>query len=205
MAEMAFIGGSLATLAGAGLSAGGTIMGGNDAASGAYANQRYAAQMAPVTLLRGQYEQQQLNNQANEVLAASTRDAAMSARQRDYVMGAGRASAAANGGNATDTSVVNQLASVQQQGDYDKLMNLYNGQSKAAGLEYAGQNAMTDAQNQVLTNNYDASSAAYRGRLGQRNSILSAGGTILGAAGSLGTQYAGLKNYPSASTSSYWS
>ena len=196
MAEMAFLGGTIATLAGAGLSAGGTIMGANDAAQGAYANQRYAVANAPATLNRGIYAQQQFQQQANEARAAATRDAALASKKTDYIVGAGKAAAAASGGNATDTSVVSQLASAQQQGDYEKLMSLYTGESKARGLEYEGQNALIDAHNAVRSGLYDADSAAWRSRLGQRNAALSAGGTILGAAGSLGTQYAAIKASP---------
>lgn len=181
-------------------------MGGNAAAQGAYANQRYVAQNTPVALNRGIYAKQQLDQQANETLAAATRDAALGARKRDYIVGAGRAAAAAGGGNATDTGVVSQLASAQQQGDYEKLMSLYTGQNKALGLRYEGENALTDAHNAARSGLYEADSAAYRARLGQRNSILSAGGTILGAAGSLGTQYASLnRRQPGSTTSNFWS
>lgn len=204
-----FTWGALATGAGAALSAGGTIMGANDAAQGAYANQRYVAQNIPAALNRGIYAHQQLQQQANETRAAATRDASMASRKTDYIIGAGRATAAASGGNATDTSVVSQLGSAQQQGDFEKLMSLYAGENKARGLEYEGQNALIDAHNAARGDLYSADSAAYRARLGQRNAVLGAGGTLLGAAGSLGTQYAGIRarSAPNSSgpTSSWWS
>lgn len=187
-----FTWGAIATGAGAALGATGTIMGANDAAQGAYANERYVAANTAGTLNRGIYAKQQLDQQASEARAAGTRDAAMAAKKTDYIVGAGRAAAAASGGNATDTSVVSQLGSAQQMGDYEKLIALYTGENKARGLEYAGENALIDAHNQARSDLYGASSAAYRGRLGQRNAALSATGTLLGAAGSLGMQY-GLK------------
>lgn len=189
-----FTWGAIATGAGAALGATGTIMGSNDAAQGAYANQRYVVENTPATLNRGVFAQKQLQQQASEARAVGTREAALAAKKTDYIVGAGRAAAAANGGNATDTGVVSQLASAQQQGNYEKLMSLYTGENKARGLEYEGYNALVDAHNKARGDLYDASSAAYRGRLGQRNAAMSAAGTVLGAAGSLGTQYAAYKN-----------
>lgn len=187
-----FTWGALATGAGAAISAAGTIMGADEAASGAYANQRYVLENTPATLNRGIFAQKQYQQQASEARAAATREAALASRKTDYIVGAGRASAAASGGDTTDASVVSQLASAQQQGDYEKLMSLYTGESRARGLEYAGQNALIDAQNKMASDVYDANSAVYRARRGQRNALLGAGGTILGAAGSLGTQYASI-------------
>ena len=181
------------TLAGAGLGAAGSIMGANDTAAGAYANQRFAVQNAANTLQRGEFAKQQLKNQANETRAVATRDAALAARKKDYIVGAGRAAAAASGGNASDAGVVTQLASAERQGDYEKLMSLYTGENKARGLEYAGENALIDAHNQARTDLYDSSSAVYRARQGQKRSYFDAAGTILGAAGSLGAQYAGMR------------
>ena len=189
-----FTWGAIATGAGAALGAGGTIIGANDAAKGAYANQRFVAQNSPATLNRGIYAQQQFQQQANETRAAATRDAADAAVAADYIIGSGNASAAAGGGNTTDAGVVSQLASAKQQGDYEKLMSLYTGESKARGLEYEGQNALIDAHNKARGDLYDSDSAIYRSNLGQRKSYLDAAGTILGAAGSLGTQYAQYNN-----------
>jgi hypothetical protein len=165
------------------LGATGTILGANDAARGAYANQRYVMQNAPATLNRGIFAKQQFDQQANEARAVATREAATAARQRDYVVGAGRAAAAAGGGNATDASVVGSLASVEQQGDYEKLMALYSGENKARGLEYAGQNALTDAQNEITSDRFNVDSAVSRARQGQRSALLSGIGSVAGAAG----------------------
>ena len=71
---------------------------------------------------------------ADEVLAASTRDAAQRRKEADLVLSRQQAVAAASGGMATDTTVLNLMADTAQEGQYQVATSLYEGKAQRAGL-----------------------------------------------------------------------
>lgn len=104
-------------VAGAGMSAAGTIIGANSEAKA----------------LRSQANQ--LEAQAGLTRATSQREAMNDRRNAELVGSRGLALAAASGGGADDPTVVNMLADIAGEGEYRALTALYNGDQEALGME----------------------------------------------------------------------
>lgn len=180
---------AVAGLAGAGLQAYGTIAGAS-AHSKAANNQTWNNIFATVR------ENEALQNRANEERAASQRQASEASWKKEQALSTLKANAAAQGGGATDDTVGMLGSEVADQGNYEKLMSLYTGESRARGYEDLQKNNLFKAVNQGAADMYSA-------QMAKHNAKLSAAGTLLGSASSLGTQYAGLYKYAPANTVSY--
>jgi hypothetical protein len=109
----------------------GTVVGGalqmegyNQAADGA----RLAGRRK---LVASQFEAEQLEQNAGQAIAASQREAIEQRRQADLAASRALALAAASGGGASDTSVVNIIANLKGEGSYRSAVALYRGEDQA--------------------------------------------------------------------------
>ncbi len=160
-----------AVAAGAGLpgvatSAFGTIMGANEEADALNAG-RFNQ------LLTGAYRSRALKQAADETRAAGQRNAFEYGRNKDLALSRGRAVAAASGGGAADTSVINTLAGVERQGEFQKALAMFGPETQARELETASQNALIGAINQDAATGYQASQIRRRGKFEAAGTILS--------------------------------
>tara|TARA_R110000868_G_scaffold122871_4_gene325748 strand:+ start:4759 stop:5307 length:549 start_codon:yes stop_codon:yes gene_type:complete len=152
---------TIMAVVGTAASVGGTIV-----QAGAYRKQGISDQAA------ANYEAAQLDLLANEEYAAAQRESLEVGRQTDILQGRGRAVAAASGAGASDVTVRNIQAEVQNQGDYRQNLAMYGGAQRRLGLR---------AQ---------AEATRMAGRASLQGSKLSAFGTILGGFGNSATNAA---------------
>lgn len=155
-------------------SAAGTIMGA-DAANAASSSSR------ALDLIAAMRRQEALKQAADESRAVASREAFAIDRQKKDVIGKAKTIGAATGGG-DDPSVINTIAGIDREGEYQKAMALYSGENRARGLEDEGRNAVIGA-----INNNKASE--YEGAVRRRNALFSAGGTILSGASSIYDRY----------------
>jgi hypothetical protein len=116
-------------VAGAAVSAGGTILGANSEKAQLYK------------------EAEQLDIQAGKERASSQRSAMEERRQAATVSSRALALAAASGGGASDPSIVNNIANIEGEGEYRALTSLYNGEETAQGQEAEADNRRTEGRN----------------------------------------------------------
>lgn len=155
-----------------GMSAAGTLMGGNAQADATGFGRFYE-------LIAAQNRQQELKNAADETRAAGQRQAFEYDRNKDLALSRARAVAAASGGGATDTSVVNTMAGIEAQGEYQKAMEMYGAETRARQLETASQNAMIEAFNNDQATQYQAKALRRKARSDAFGTILSGAGSAL--------------------------
>lgn len=137
------------TVVGAGLSAGGSIIGANSQANE----------------LRMQATQ--LDAQAKDDRASSQRRGSEERRQAKLAGSRALALAAASGGGADDPSVVNLIAGIEGEGEYRALSALYEGETEARSKE-----------EQAAANRRGAKSAKTAGALKAASSIIGAGSSL---------------------------
>ncbi len=107
----------IAGIAGAGVSAAGSIAQGNAADEAAQATAAAA------------------ERRAGEERAAATREAARRAQQESLLLSRQQAVAASSGAGATDGTVLNLMEGIAQEGQYQRDIAIYQGESKAVNLE----------------------------------------------------------------------
>ncbi|GLI92996.1 hypothetical protein [Methylocystis echinoides] len=175
-------------VAGSAVSAGSTLMGGN-AQADALSTQADVLDMTRFNrLLAGKYKAQELNQAADTTLAASQREAMDFSRNKDLLLSKARAAA---GSGASDTSVINTMAGIEQQGEFQKAIALFGGLDRSAGLKWEAENALAEAQNNDLATTYQANMMRYNAKLGRRTAAMNAAGTLLSGAGSAFGKYGG--------------
>ena len=166
--------GSMAASAiGGGISAGGSL------ASGSYAAKAGQAQMAGAN-----YEAAQLDQNASQAIASSQRQMLDTQQRTNLAVSSAPARAGASGVAADTGSPLANTGAIAQRGSYQALMDMFNGQSKATGLE-------NEAQGIRYTGQLDEIAGAEK----ERASYLAAGGDVAGAAGSMMSSY-GRYAYP---------
>jgi hypothetical protein len=148
------------------------------------------AQMLNMTrfnqLLTGQYKAQELRQAANEAQAASQREAMDFSRNKNLLLSKARAAA---GSGASDTSVINTMAGIEQQGEFQKAMSLYGGENKSRGLKWEAENALAEAANNDLATQYQIGMLGYKANAARKMAPLQAAGTLLSGAGSALNSY----------------
>ncbi len=168
-------------LIGSGVSAAGTIMGANQGAdalqAGKYAN-----------LLASQYKAQEYRQAADQALAASQQQGIGQSLDKTMALSKAQAINAASGGGATDTSYINTLAGIERQGEYNKAMSLFEGETQANQLNYQAQNALIEGQNELMATDYQAQQM-------KKQAKLAAAGTILSGASTAADKYAQYSKY----------
>jgi hypothetical protein len=181
MAALAAPIGIIAGLAGTGLQAAGTI-------AGASAQQKAAYNNMWTNINATQMENKVLQNRANEERAAAGREAQQTSLFTKNAQSSLQANAAASGGDTTDTTVGQLGGQIQQQGNYEKLMQLYTGESRARGYEDAAKANLFKAVNQGAADMYSANMAKH-------NAYGSAAGSVLGSISSLASNFGGMNKY----------
>lgn len=95
-----------------------------------------------------QYEAGALRTAGGQALASSQRVAYGERRQKDLALSRAQAVAAASGGGATDKGVLDIMAGIEAQGEYNAMSALYEGQAAKQAYEtqadltsYAGKQA----------------------------------------------------------------
>lgn len=122
---------TLATI-GSGLTAAGTVYGGVQAANAA------------------EFEAKQMKAKGDEEFAISQQKAAQAKREKDLALSRVRAVAGASGGRVDDPSITAIMEGIQEQGDYNSMVQLYQGKSNrnklygsAAARKAEGRSALT--------------------------------------------------------------
>lgn len=152
------------------MSAGSTLMSAGSQASALRAQ-------APNDYLAAAYEAQQAKWNADESRAASQRKAMAIGQQEDAVRSKLQANAAMGGGDTTDSGVQALDAGIIRKGEYQQLMEMYAGESRARGWEDQSRNLLIGGINKSNADNYKASTL-------ESQAPISAAGTLMsGAAG----------------------
>lgn len=166
MAEIAALVSIGTTIATTAISAASTIAGGN----AAYENSKYVA---------GQYKRN-----AQQERAASQRSALETRKNARLAQSTLQARAAASGGGADDPTVLGLSSDIAERGEYQSLMEMFTGESRARGLMDA------------------AASTRAEGKFARNASRMKALGTIIGGAGSAFGQFGNVGGTGPVSTSS---
>lgn len=167
-------------LIGGGLTAASTIAGGSAAAAAGQMQQQAA-----------NVEADQMKSNAAGELGAAQRQMLDTQMRTRLTQGTLQAKAAGSGFNAGTGSMVNDAGEIGARGQYQALMDVFN-----------GQNQMTGTLNKAADVRYGGDVAAIEGEEKQDASYLSAAGTIASSAGSMYKTYGGIA-YPSAGKSSF--
>jgi len=156
---------SLSTI-GAGAALGGTIL-----QAGAQArNADYQEKVA-------QAESDALKAKANDDAAAAEREQLTQNRKTDLVLSRARALSASSGAGATDPTVLTNEGAIAQQGGYNALSSLYEGQSRARN------------------DTYQSGIQLFKGQQAADALPFQIGGTILNGLSSFATNRAALRYY----------
>ena len=158
------------------LSAGATLAGGN-----------YAAQAGQMQKTASYSKAKQLEENAGQAIASSQRQMFDTQQRTRLAISTARARGAASGvdvGVGSPAAVQGELAG---RGSYQALMDMFNGQSAATGLD-----------NQANAARFEGDAAEIEGEAKQTASYLAAAGTLAGSAGSMASTY-GNAYYPTAS------
>ncbi|WP_363350191.1 hypothetical protein [Methylocystis echinoides] len=179
--EPALMGAAMATQAGGTLlSAFGETSGTNDQASALDA-QRY------FDILTSQYKARALNDAANQAMAGAQRQAMDRVTDKKLALSKAQAINAAGGGGSTDASFVNTVGQIEQQGEYNKAVALFEGETEMNRLNYEAQNALIEGMNVANARGYQADQVRRQGRR-------KAAGTLLSGAGEIGKSYTRYSN-----------
>jgi len=130
------------------------------------------------------YQAAQLNENASQEIAGAQRQAIDAAQRTRLAISTATARAGASGAAPDVGSAVGNTGQLAQRGSYQALMDMFNGQSKASGLE-----------NQAAGIRYTGAVDELEGEGKQKASYLAAGGELAGAAGSMASTY-GRYAYP---------
>lgn len=143
--------------AAAGVSAGGSILGGIS---------KY--QQAKAQAKQYKTEAGQLRNQANDVNASAQMDAREENSKARQAESTSLANAAASGASANSVSAVNNRADIAQQGELNSLTTIWNGEQQANQLK--NQASSLDAQ---------AKATKKAGKMALMSSILGGGSSLM--------------------------
>lgn len=153
---------TLATVAGGALSAAGTLMGGQAAASAGKSNR-------DAMYFRAAQEEQA----AAEARAVGQRSSFEKERESRLLQSKLQANSAASGGGASDSGVLNLAGDIAGRGEYETLMELYKGENRGRGLE-----------DQAMGSRLSGDAALAEGEAKRKASYFSAAGTLIGTGGS---------------------
>jgi hypothetical protein len=165
-----------ATGAGGALSAASTIAGGN-----------FAAQAGQMQKTASYAKATQLEQNAGQAIASSQRQMFDTQQRTRLAMSTARARGASAGVDVGVGSPAANQGELAGRGSYQALMDMFNGQSAATGLD-----------NQANAARYEGDVAEIEGEAKQSASYLAAAGTLAGTAGSMTSTYSNYK-YPTSS------
>lgn len=162
-----------ATAVGGALSAGSTLAGG-----------AYAKKAGELQKQGADFQAAELEQNAGQAKASAQRTALDTGLKTKLAMSASRARAAGSGVDAGTGSPVNNQGELAERGSYHALMDMFNGESTAAGLA-----------DQARGVRFSGDLAELEGKEKRNASYLSAAGTLAGTAGSMFSTY-GRLGYP---------
>ena len=110
------------------------------------------------------------------------------AQDKELALSRSRAVAAAAAEGPTDTTVINQEALIEQQGEFDKAMEMFGGLEQSNQLNYESQNALLEGVNTYNAKGVAASQARARARMQAVGTLLQGGSEGLKLTASLDTQ-----------------
>jgi len=171
----------IAGLAGAGLTAAGTIASGNAAAAAGKMQQ----QQGLMAQKAAEYEAQQLEIKAKEERAAGQREAYEYQRRKDLALSSLQARAGASGFSATDPSTLAIADEIARYGTLQEQVAMYGGESKARGINAGAATRRMEGE----MSKYAGDMAYYEGKAKKSASRLDAAGTIIGGISGLATKY----------------
>jgi hypothetical protein len=136
--------------------------------------QREASErQAALDRILGLREAQSLRIAADTSQAAGQQNALQKGFQLTEIQSKARAAAASSGGGADDPSVLNTQAMIGHVGEWQKAMDVFEGENRARGLRYKATLAEIGGQNQ-------AADDIFQGQVAQSNAQGAAFGSILG-------------------------
>ena len=104
----------------------------------------------------------QLDRNAKSAEAVAQREAMQAKREARYLASRAQALAASSGGGGSDPTVVNLIAQIEEEGEYNALTALFNGQQRADAMRTS-----------AAVERSEGRSARRAGRTGAATSILS--------------------------------
>lgn len=159
--------------------AGGAIQGMSTLAGG-----KMAAQAGQMQQSEANYQATQIQQNASQALAGAQRQALDTQQRTNLAISTATARAGASGAAPDVGSAVANTGQLAKRGSYQALMDMFNGQSKATGLE-----------NEASGIRYTGSIDELEGEEKEKASYLAAGGEFAGSIGSAAGQY-GKMTYP---------
>jgi len=154
-----------------------TAVGGGVSAAGALAGGSAAAQAGKMQQAQTQYVAEQMEQNAGQAIASSQRTMLDTQEKTRLALSTLRARASSSGAAPDVGSPVSIAGDIAQRGSYHALMDMFNGESTATGLE-----------NQAKGEIYSGDIAELEGEEKEKASYLAAGGDVLSAIGSAAGQ-----------------
>ena len=181
---------AVATAAAAGTQAFGTIMAGRQEQANLQSQAGLVQQQAQANLESAEFEAQQLDIQAGQERAAAQLDAQQLRRNARLALSTLQANAAGSGFDATSPDVLAEADRIAQFGEQQAATAQFVGDSRAEQLGLVADARRFSGTSGIAAANREAEALFASGRAARTGSFISAAGTILGAAGSLGGRFA---------------
>lgn len=188
MAAMPLIS-AVTAVAGAGLTAMGTIAAGQAQADQANAQAQIVAQQARAQEIAAEYEAKQLEQKGKEELAQGQQEMLEQRRRKNLALSTLQSRAAGSGFTATDPTALNLAGDIAEYGSLQEQMSLYGGLSRRTGAEAAARATRYNAASGTYVAGLE--SAAYRqsASAAKRGGYLGAAGTLAGGLSEGATLY----------------
>lgn len=132
----------------------------------------------PYDLINAANRAQELRYGADTALAGAQRQAMARTQDKNLALSKSRALAAAGGG-ATDTSVINQQALIEQQGVFNAALEMFGGLEASNQLNTEAQNALLEGVNRYNAKGVQASRMRSASRLQAAGTFLQGAGSAL--------------------------
>ncbi len=163
----------------AGVSAAGTLLGGYGEYRSGMDSAAAIDASRPYDLINAANRSAGLKYAADTALAESQRQAQARSQDKELLLSKSRALAAASGGVAQDTSVINQEALIERQGEFYKALEMFGGLEDYNQRNYESQNALLEGVNTYNAKGVQASRTRSASRMQAVGTLLSSAGAGL--------------------------
>ncbi|MDP3553060.1 hypothetical protein [Methylocystis sp.] len=163
----------------AGVSAAGTLLGGYGEYRSGMDTAAAIDASRPYDLINAANKAQGLRYAADTALAGAQRQAIARTQDKELALSRSRAVAAAGGGSADDTTVVNQEALIERQGEFYKALEMFGGLELSNQANYEANNALLEGVNTYNAKGVQASRARGAARMQAAGTLLSSAGAGL--------------------------
>lgn len=102
-----------------------------------------------------------LKQKGDNELAVAQRDAMRKRRETDLLLSRQRAVASSSGGGATDPTVLSVMGKTQQEGDYNAMLDMYNGLTSRADLYKEAATVRSEGKSKLVGSILDAGGTLY--------------------------------------------